>query len=129
MRIYRSFLALTAVAGLWFGAGAIVADDTTPADPDRRARREAWCKENPEKCEQWKQKRAEREAFCKQNPETCEQQRAERKQRRAELQAKCAADPAKCDEMKQQMRERWKTRKGAGAPPAYDKPPTPPPAN
>ena len=110
MRIYRTLLGITTVAGLWFGAGMIHADDTAAAtDADRRAKREAWCKENPEQCEAWKQKRAER------------------KQRRAELQAKCAADPEKCDEMKQQMREHWKARKAAGgAPPAY-KPKTPPP--
>jgi hypothetical protein len=118
MRIHRTLLGITTVAGLWLGAGMALAEDTaTPAGPDRRAKREAWCKENPEQCEAWKQKRVEREAFCKENPETCEQQRAARKQRRAELKAKCEADPEKCDELKQQMRERWKARKGAGGPP------------
>ncbi|HVH18667.1 MAG TPA: hypothetical protein VNF72_10235 [Myxococcota bacterium] len=124
MRIYRTLLGITTVAGLWFGAGMTLADDTAAAtDAGRRAKREAWCKENPEQCEAWKQKRAERQEFCKANPETCEQQRAERRERRAELQAKCAADPEKCDEMKQQMRARWKAHKAAGGTPK-----TPPPA-
>jgi hypothetical protein len=124
MRIYRTLLGISTVAGLWFGAGMVLADDTTPPTGDAaRTKREAFCKENPDKCEAWQKKRAEREEFCKQNPQTCEEQRAARQQRRAELKAKCEADPEKCDEMKQHMRERWKAHMGAGGMPPSGTPP------
>jgi hypothetical protein len=151
MRIYRAFLALTAVSGLWFGAGMVLADDTVPSkgagvgdaqfckdNPEKcekfKEKRDAFCKENPEKCEEWQQKRAERQQFCRENPQKCEEQRAAMKERRAELKEKCAADPEKCDEMKQQMRERWKAHGGPGAGMQRGKqpggtPPTPPKAD
>jgi hypothetical protein len=129
MRIYRAFLALTAVSGLWFGAGMALADDTVPSkgagvgdaqfckdNPEKcekfKEKRDAFCKDNPEKCEEWKQKRAERQQFCKENPKKCEEQRAAMKERRAEIKAKCEADPEKCDQIKQQARERFKERHG-----------------
>lgn len=129
MRTCKVLLGVAAIAGLWLGASAALADDAPPAGPraewckqnpekckELRAKREAFCKENPQKCEEMKQKAAQRQEFCKQNPEKCEQQRAAMKQRMADLKAKCDADPAKCEEMKQQARARWKERHGANPP-------------
>ena len=126
MRLRAALLGFTSTAFLCLAGAALGEEGAPPPGPpsaefckenpgkceEAREKHAAWCKENPEKCDQLKQKRAERREFCKQNPEKCEQQRAKMRERRDELKAKCEADPERCEEMKQQARERGKARRG-----------------
>jgi hypothetical protein len=121
MRPHRTLLALASIAGL-LGAPLALAEDAAPPDSQPRASRHEWCNQNPEKCEQMKQRRAERREWCQQNPEPCAQQRAEWKERRAELKAKCLADPDNCKEMKQELREQRRLRHDAPSQPAPAQP-------
>ena len=59
----------------WCGiAGA----QSTEGSAERQARREQWCKDNPEKCRELQVKAKARQEECKANPEKC----------RAEMQAR-----------------------------------------
>lgn len=57
------------------------ADAPERAGAGRRAQREQWCTENPDKCREVKARMAERRAQCEANPERCRQ---EMQARRAE---------------------------------------------
>ena len=122
MRRHPFLLSLVSVAGLLLGAtlsprktsdqheGSPGSSEWCKENPGKcqeaREKHAAFCKENPERCAEMKAKRAEREAYCKENPATCAEQREKYKQHRAEMKAKCEADPAKCEEMKQARREK-----------------------
>ena len=120
MRHERSSWAFAAIVGVLLIAGPAFAEDV----PSPKRDRAEFCKQNPERCEQMKQRRAEREEFCNQNPQKCEEQRARMKQRRAEFKAKCEADPAWCEQKKQERRERFHERHGME--PANEGAPQPP---
>lgn len=84
------------------------------ADPEkcraeRKARREQWCKDNPQRCAEIKQKMAQRRAECQADPEKC---RAEKKARMAQY---CKDNPQRCEAMKNRMQERGADKKGAFA--------------
>lgn len=61
-------------------------------------RMQAFCQDNPQRCERLKQMRQR----CQENPEQCQQARERVKQFRE----KCAADPQRCEEMRAKMKER-----------------------
>jgi len=73
------------------------------ADPAPVAPRAQWCKDNPEKCEQAKQRREE---FCKNNPQTCETRRDAREARRKW----CQDNPDKCQKLKDERDKRIERR-------------------
>lgn len=82
------------------------------ADPEkchaeRKARREQWCKDNPQRCAEIKQKMEQRRAQCEANPEQC---RAEKK---ARMEQYCKDNPQRCEDMKKRMQERGADKKGA----------------
>ncbi|MCC7330510.1 MAG: hypothetical protein IT484_10240 [Gammaproteobacteria bacterium] len=79
---------------------------------DMRQKREEWCKNNAAECDKMKAKAAERQEWCKKNPAECQKQREERRQRMQDMKAKCDADPAKCEERRKEMRERWQQKQG-----------------
>lgn len=90
-------------------APALAADDTSGATPrsergqyqaERKARFEAWCKANPEKCREVQVRREQ----CKADPEKC---RTEMQARREAWQARCKADPEKCRAEMQARRGEW----------------------
>ncbi|OGA24659.1 MAG: hypothetical protein A3I02_01745 [Betaproteobacteria bacterium RIFCSPLOWO2_02_FULL_67_26] len=58
--------------------GATVRADAARPQGERKARLEAWCKANPEKCREMQARREARRAQCKADPEKC----------RAEMQAR-----------------------------------------
>ena len=74
---------------------------------ERKARREQWCKDNPQRCAEMKQKMEQRRAECQANPEKC---RAEKKARMEQL---CKENPQRCEAMKKRMQERGGDKKGA----------------
>lgn len=83
--------------------------ESAPAPSGEYDKLEAWCKGNPDKCEQAKKERRER---CAANPEKCEKV----KDRREQMREKCQADPEACKENKDKIRERMKERRsGQGA--------------
>jgi len=57
MRLFTTFLGFAPLFGFLLLASPAFADDATP----RHAQRAEFCKQNPEKCEQMKQRRAERQ--------------------------------------------------------------------
>ena len=69
--------------------GATVRPDSAKGQAERQARREQWCKANPEKCREME---ARREQWCKDNPERCGQMKARMEERRKQ----CEANPAEC---------------------------------
>ena len=81
--------------------GATVRSDGGPSASERRARMEAFCKAEPEKCREMQTRMQERREACKADPEKC---RAERK---ARFEQWCKANPEKCREM-QARREQCK---------------------
>jgi hypothetical protein len=66
------------VAALALSWGGIAGAQSTESSGDRQARREQWCKDNPEKCRELQAKAKARQEECKANPEKC----------RAEVQAR-----------------------------------------
>lgn len=107
IRIAISVLAL----GLF--AGQALADPHSGTPEERRARMEAMCADNPERCEKVKARWAEAKAKCEADPAACEARKAEMKARRAEWKAKCDADPVACAEKKAEWKAKWKERKAA----------------
>ena len=81
--------------------GATVRSDSK-GSAESKARREQWCKDNPEKCREMQAKMKERREQCKADPEKC---RAEKKAHREQW---CKDNPEKCREMKAKMEERRK---------------------
>jgi len=65
-----------------------------------KERREAWCKENAQRCAEMKTKFEQRREACEKDPEACKQQRAEwhekMQQRSAAMEVKCKAEPEAC---------------------------------
>ena len=99
----KQFLLAAMMATMWAGAiPALAAEgaDGGKVQPDRQARREQWCKANPEKCKELQA----RQAQCKADPEKC---RAERQAKMKERQAQCKADPDKCKAERQARREQF----------------------
>ncbi len=91
----RLFLAVVAAALVGAGIVPALAAEGQPArDADKQAKREAWCKENPEKCKEVQAKMKERQAQCKADPEKC------KAERQAKAEEWCKANPEKCKEMK-----------------------------
>ena len=66
---------------------------------DRKAKREEWCKANPERCAQARAKIEERRKECQADPEKC---KAERKAKAGEW---CKAHPEKCKEMQAKRKQ------------------------
>ena len=82
--------------------GATVRADAARPQGERKARLEAWCKANPEKCREMQARREQ----CRAEPEKC---RAEMQARREARRAQCKADPGKCRaEMQARGQERFK---------------------
>ena len=70
----KQFLLTAMVATMWAGAiPALAADgaDGGKVQADRQARREQWCKSNPERCGQMKARMEERRKQCEANPAQC----------------------------------------------------------
>jgi hypothetical protein len=106
-RIAMSLLALSLSAG-----PALAGHHGGNAD-ERRARMEAKCAENPERCEKMKARWAEAKAKCEADPAACEARKAAMKERRAEWKAQCAADPVACEQKKAEMKAKWQERQAA----------------
>jgi hypothetical protein len=51
--------------------GSTVRPDGSKDQADRQARREQWCKDNPERCGQMKARMEERRKQCEANPAEC----------------------------------------------------------
>src|SRR5690349_13973871 len=103
----RQCILVAVAATMWLATiPALAADgapDTTakPAakgTPEQKARREEWCKANPEKCKEMQARREQ----CKADPEKC---KAERQAKREEW---CKANPERCAQTKAKMEERRK---------------------
>jgi len=75
--MYRP-LRLAVVAALALAWCGIAAAQSAEGPAERQARREQWCKDNPEKCREMQAKAKARQEECKANPEKC----------RAEMQAR-----------------------------------------
>ena len=72
--------------------GATVRPDSGMAPAEAQARREQWCKDNPEKCREMKAKAEQRREQCKAEPEKCRQMKAKLEERRRQ----CEANPEQC---------------------------------
>ncbi|MAY25863.1 MAG: hypothetical protein Q8L99_09090 [Polycyclovorans sp.] len=95
------------LAGLWMGSAA-AADPHGKLTDEQRARIEARCAENPERCEKVKDRLTEAKARCDANPAACEARKDEMKARAEARREACAADPAACAEQRDAVRERVK---------------------
>jgi hypothetical protein len=78
--------------------------------PPPPAGRAAWCQENPDKCQQLKQRMQDK---CAADPQRCDEMKA----RAAQLREECKADPEACKEKRRQWRERRKQRRAGQATP------------
>lgn len=118
----RSVAVAGLLAGLVFGAGGVMAQADTNANPmpgpDKRPTMEARCKADPQKCEAFKQRMEERrkemKAQCEKDPQVCQQKREEHRarkaERRKEMQAQCEKDPVACEQKREEMRKRFEAK-------------------
>lgn len=98
--VRTSILSALAVLSLFSFASLARADDTPlptkhpvaercRADPQKcreaREKWRAWCKQNPERCEQLKQQRKEMREQCKKDPQTCAEKRKEMREKIEQL--------------------------------------------
>lgn len=99
-----------ATTALFLGAFALPqAGAQEPSREEFKARREAMCAENPERCEKMKARHAEMKAKCEANPEECALRKEARRERMQKMKAKCDANPEECA----QRKEQWKQKREA----------------
>lgn len=91
---------LSTLAVLFCLAGPALAEDVPPMGDG------AWCRDNPDKCQEMKQRMQEK---CAADPQRCEQMKA----RAAKWREQCQADPQACEEKKAKLRDRMEKRRAA----------------
>jgi hypothetical protein len=96
------------LAGLWMGTAS--ADNHGKLTDEQRARIEARCAENPERCEKVKERLTDAKARCEANPAACDARKEEIKARAEARREACAADPAACAEQREAIRDKIKER-------------------
>lgn len=94
----RLFIVITLTSALGLNLPAWAEDPASGAQID------ALCKDQPEKCQQWKQQFQDK---CNANPERCAQFKA----KAAEWRQRCTQDPQACEEKKAKLRERLEKRR------------------
>lgn len=136
--LQRHLLAFCLILGLGLNANAQEGPANVPTgsqkamhctqDPEAcqrlQGRLEGYCKDNPERCAEFRAKREEMRQKCAQDPAACEKQRQEmRAKARERFEERCKTDPQRCEAMK----KRWEEHKGKH--PCRDRDmPLPPPA-
>lgn len=82
---------------------------TGPAEACQRLRErlDGYCKDNPQRCEEFKAKREAMRQKCSQDPAACEKERKERQAKAKErFEQRCKENPQRCEEMKKHWEER-----------------------
>jgi len=132
----RQILACLFLAGFGLAAQAQEAAPATPkSSPNAqqpckdhpgtggrfKERHEAFCKDNPQRCEEMKAKREQMREQCKQDPAACEKKREEMRTKMKErFEERCKADPQRCEAMKKRWEEHQQQRPTPGKAPAQE---------
>jgi len=110
----RHYLAFLLLAGFGLAVQAQEAPQAAPKAPmakerctdGAKHRHEAFCKDNPQRCEELKAKHEQMREQCKQDPAACEKKREEMRAKMKErFEERCKANPERCEAMKKRWEE------------------------
>src|SRR5262245_38767824 len=102
----KQLFTVATIAVLAAAATLSLAADGAPGKgrEEYKARLEQWCKDNPEKCRELKEKADKRREWCKANPEKCKEELQARREQWSK------DNPEQCRELKEKGEQRREQR-------------------